>query len=187
MGAVATLELLFAQVAGDIIDYTQVIHRVPAKAIARWLSRPVIQIVSKDRVGSDDSAAASVALEERLAEKIDELSTYRLGGGDDALTLEVEILKYKPGSRTMRMAVGFGAGAALLAYEATVIDAAGELLGHTEGQQGFAGYEFWMADNPAFRSDREVRLDMLERCASQISEYVQSLPIAGANQVSVGR
>ena len=122
----------------------------------------------------------------RLAENLNKLLNYRLGGGDDALTLEVEIVKYKPGSRKMRLAIGFGAGAARLAYKATVLDASGNLIGHTEGQKNYVGYELNMADNPAFKSDREVRLDMLDNCASQISEYVQSLPIEGANQVSAG-
>jgi hypothetical protein len=185
MGAGATTDLLFARVAGDIVDYSQILHRVPAEAIARWLDRPVIQIVSKDRVGSDSSAAASAALEERLAEELDKLG-YRLGGGDDAVTLEVEIVKYKPGSRTMRLAIGFGAGAARLAYKATVLEASGNLLGHTEGQKSYTGYELNLAGNPIFKSDREVRLDMLDHCASQISKYVQSLPIEGADQISVG-
>jgi hypothetical protein len=182
MGAAATTELLFAQVAGDIVDYTQVLHRVPAEAIARWMRRPVIQIVSKDRVGTDDSVAASFALAEMLAEKLKK-SSYRLGGGDDAITLEVEIVKYKPGSRTMRLAVGFGAGAARLAYKATVLDASGNLLGHTEGAKGYKGFD----PDHAFKSDREVRLVVLDGCADQISEYLQSLPIAGADPYSMSK
>jgi hypothetical protein len=185
MGAAATTDLLFAQAAGDIVDYTQILHRVPAESIARWLGRPVIQIVSKDRVGTDDSAAASTALEERLAEELDK-SGYRLGGGDDALTLEIEVVKYKPVIRTMRMAIGFGAGAARLAYKATVLDATGNLLGHTEGEKSSTGYEINPADNPLIKGDHAVRLDMLDHCARQISEYVQSLPIEGADQISVG-
>ena len=130
MGAATTTACLFAQAAGDIVDYAHVLHRVPAEAIARWLNRPVIQIVSKDGVATDESAAASAALEEMLAQELDR-SGFRLGAGDDALTLEVEIVKYKPGSRTVRVAVGFGAGAASLAYEVTLLDASGNLLGHT--------------------------------------------------------
>ena len=98
------------------------------------------------------------------------------------MTLEVEIVRYKPGSRTMRLAVGFGAGAVRLAYKATVLDASGNLLGHTEGKKGYMGFD----PDHAFKSDREVRLVVLDDCAGQISEYVQSLPIAGADQFSVG-
>ena len=120
-----------------------------------------------------------------LAEELDKTG-YRLGGGDDALTLEVKIVRYKPGSRTMRLATGFGPGAARLAYNVTVLDASGNRLGHTEGRKDYVGYELKPGDNPAFKRDRKVRLEMLDHCASQISEYVQSLPIARASQVSAG-
>ena len=176
MGAGFTTELLIAQSAGEIVDYAQVLHHVPAEAIARWSSRPAIQIVLKDHVGTDYSAAGSADFEEMLAEEL-RTAGYRLGGGGDALTLEVEIVKFEPGSRAKRLIGIPGLGASSLAYEATVLDTWGSVLGRTEGRKRFTGWE--LINNPAFRTDRELRIDMANHCAAQIGEYMQTLAAAG--------
>ncbi len=181
MGAASTTELLIAQSAGEIVDYVQVLHHVPAEAIALWLSRPAIQIVLNDHVGTDYSSAGSADFEEMLAEEL-QSAGYRVGGSGDALTLEVEIVKFEPGSRAKRLTGIPGLGASSLAYEAAVLDASGRVLGRTEGRKRFTGYE--LINNPAFRTDRELRIDMADHCAAQIGEYVQSIPIAPRSRVS---
>ena len=113
--------------------------------------------------------------EEMLAEEL-RTAGYRLGGGGGALTLEVEIVKFEHGSRAKRLIGIPGLGASSLAYEATVLDARGVVLGRTEGRKRFTGYE--LINNPAFRTKRELRIDMANHCAAQIGKYVQTLPAA---------
>jgi hypothetical protein len=180
LGAALTTELLIARGAGDIVDYAQVLHHVPAEAIARWSSKPAIQIVLKDHVGTDYSAAGSASFEEMLAEEL-RTAGYRMGSGGDALALEVEIVKYEPGSRVKRLTIP-GWGAARLAYEATVLDSSGSVLGRTEGQKRYTGFE--LTDDPKLKSNRQLRVDMADHCAAQIGEYMQTLPIAAPSHVS---
>ncbi len=180
MGADFTTELLIAQGVGAIVDYAQVLHHVPADAIARWASRPAIEVVLNDNVETDYSAAGSVDFEEMLIEEL-RTAGYRLGGGGDALILEVEIVKYEPGSRAKRLSMP-GWGASRLAYEATVLDASGSVLGRTEGQKRYTGFE--LTDNPELKNDRQLRVDMADHCAAQISKFVQALPVAAASPIS---
>jgi hypothetical protein len=147
-----------------------------------WLSRPAIQIVLKDHVGTDYSAAGSASFEEMLAEDL-RTAGYRLGSGNDALTLEVEIVKYEPGSRVKRFIlsdlrfIGFPAfGASRLVYEATVLDASGNVLGRTEGRKRYTGTEI-IDDNPELMSALQIREGMASHCATQIGEYMQTLAI----------
>lgn len=117
--------------------------RAPSDTTPRESSRPAIQIVSTDHVATEHSAAGVADLEETLTEDL-RRAGFQVGADDSGLTLQLEIVEDDPGS---------------LAIEATVLDASGGVVGHTEGRE--------------HEGDGQ-----LGHCAAQISEYVQSLPVA---------
>ncbi len=64
-----------------------------------------------------------------------------------------------------------------------MLDSSGSVLGRTEGQKRYTGFE--ITDNPELKSHRQLRVDMADHCAAQISEYVQqTIPVAAASHVS---
>ena len=105
---------------------------------------------------------------------------YALGSTGDAWTLEVRIVKYEPENRVKRLFTPWGASH--LVYEATVFDASGRVLGHTRGERRSTDFE--VTDTSMFKSDRQIRVDLADYCAAQISEYVQALPATAPGAVS---
>jgi hypothetical protein len=178
----ATLDELIARAVDDIVKDAKILGHSPTESAALWLEKPELRIVLDDRVGSEYSTAGIADFETLLAEEM-RTAGYRLDSSGSALTLDIRILSYHPGSRAKRL-IGFGYGAAKLEYDSTLRDASGKVLGHISGKKRYTGLE--ITDSPESKSERELRWDMAEHCADQIGRYVRTLPAPPPNDIAVG-
>src|SRR5262245_48373985 len=97
---------------------------------------------------------------------------YSLVDTNPQITLDVDVIELEPGSRGTRFWVGFGAGKAIMRYTAQFKDPDGKLLAELKGGKAYSGSEF--SDNAIFKSDESIRMGMISKSVSQISEFIRN-------------
>ena len=97
---------------------------------------------------------------------------YSLVETNPQMILEVNLTEFERGSRSARFWVGFGAGKAVVRYTAQFKDSEGKLLAELQGGKAYSGMEF--SDNAIFKSDESIRMGMISKSVSQISDFIRN-------------
>ncbi|HEX5219999.1 MAG TPA: DUF4410 domain-containing protein [Verrucomicrobiae bacterium] len=97
---------------------------------------------------------------------------YSLVDTNAQIILDVDVIELEPGSRGTRFWVGFGAGKAIMRYTARFKNPDGKLLAELKGGKAYSGSE--LNDNAVFKSDESIRLGMISKSVSQISEFIRN-------------
>ena len=124
--------------------------------------------------GSDESdkvyARETISLTESLLGKKLESIGYTLVGGDGTaeLALDVAVTACKPGNGAARFWLGFGAGRAIYAFEASFANQDGKSLGKFQGGRLYTGMEF----GQALLSRDEISTLAAIRAVQQIQEFM---------------
>lgn len=138
-------------VAGRLSDYQKVKLRVT------------------DLVGSEYSRSGVPMFEGLLKGKLQSLGLETIPENAD-LNLEVSIVEFDQGNRTLRTLVGMGAGRAVLKFNARFLDSTGKLVAEFEGGKAYHGME--LTDNATFKSDESTRMGLISHSVSQIGEFI---------------
>ncbi len=146
------------------------------------------RIIVTDAVNSDYSRAGLPMFRGLLEARL-ELLGYRLVETNAQVVVAVKVRQFEPGSRAMRLLVGFGAGEAVLKYTATFLNESGKVLAELEGGKAYHGME--LVDNASLKSNEAIRTDMLAYSVDQITEFIQSngakTPAATASKSQAAR
>ena len=173
MSDTAILDWLIERGTAEIVGYAAVKGRYLDETPAVWSDLHRVELVVNDQVGTEYSSTGTAELEDELAEDL-RGAGYELGEGSDALTLEVDIVEYEPGSFAKRL-ISVEAGGPSLVYQATLRDASGEIVGTKRGEKRFIGTDF--VNKPALKSNKRLRKDMVDYCADEITDYVRNLQL----------
>lgn len=86
------------------------------------------------------------------------------------LSIDVTVKAVKPGSAAMRFIIGFGAGRAVLLYDALFLDARGNRLALLEGGRSHTGMEF----GESFAGDEQIQAIAVSQSIHQIEEFIRN-------------
>ena len=96
--------------------------------------------------------------------------------GED-LRIEVKLKEFDPGSKALRLLIGFGAGRAVLNFHASFRDKSGSLIKELEGGRSYTGMELEMftdlKENPVFKTDDDINMWMIRESVAQIEQFVK--------------
>jgi hypothetical protein len=86
------------------------------------------------------------------------------------LTLDISVTAVKQGSGAARFWVGFGAGRAVLLFDATFTDTQGAPLARFDGGRSYTGMEI----GKQFASNDDISIMAATRSVSQIEEFMRN-------------
>jgi len=130
-----------------------------------------VKLIVTDDVKTPYSIEGMPMFEGLLKGKLQSLGYLMTDQAEDML-LEIRVTGFKPGSATMRLLVGFGAGRAVLTYIADFKDRSGKLLATLDGGKSYHGME--IADNPLYKTEEEIRMGMIQLSVIQIAEFIKN-------------
>jgi hypothetical protein len=143
----------------------------PAPAAVSLRQYPKVKVVVTDSVNSVYSKEGVPMLEGLLKGKLQSLG-YTPVDANPQMIVDVQLTKFEPGERALRMFFPPGVGRAECRYTASVKDASGSLLAEMEGGKMYHGREF--IDNPMLKSQESMRMGMITHSVSQIGKFIRN-------------
>ncbi len=144
---------------------------IPPNTMVDFTQYNTVKLVMVDEVGTPYSQEGLPMFEAFLKGRLQYLG-YSVGDENAALTLEVKVLTFAPGSKTTRLLVGFGAGRAVLTYLANFKDRSGVVIAQLEGGRSYHG--MGLEDDAFTRTDEEIKLGMIREAAVQVGRFIRN-------------
>jgi hypothetical protein len=88
------------------------------------------------------------------------------------LNIEVMMNAAKKGDKALQFFVGFGAGRALLTFDAAFFDASGDIITSFSGGKSYHGQEF--GNSALYKSHDDMQMGMIHESVKQIAKFIQS-------------
>jgi hypothetical protein len=142
---------------------------IPPGQVVDFKQYEKVQMDMQDEVHTMYSREGTLLFQGLLKGKLQSMG-YQLVEEDPDLIMNVEVKTFKPGSKALRLFIGFGAGRAELTYLATFKTPSGKTIAQLSGGKSYHGME--LTDDQLFKSQERTRMNMIEKSVSQLGEFV---------------